>query len=99
VRFGHTQREPIPECGCDACDEAVDDCAQLLREIVNAVTSGEFGERIVHAADGSWHETWRATELGSRSGRTLVTAVEALALRQKLGSDDARWAPWPLRPV
>jgi hypothetical protein len=99
VRFGHTQREPIPECGCDACDETVDACAQLLRELVGAVTSGEFGERIVHTADGSWHETWRTTELGSRSGRDRVTSDKARLLSEKLGSDDARWAPWPLRPV
>lgn len=97
VGFGRKQREPIPECGCDACDETVDDCASLLREIVDAVTAGAFGERIVQAADGTWHETWRATELGSRSGRTRVTVERALLLRQELGSDDARWAPWPAR--
>lgn len=98
VRFGRTQREPIPECGCDACDETVDDCASLLREIIDAVTAGAFGERIIQAADGRWHERWRVTELGSRSNRTPVTAEKALLLRQELGSDDARWAPWPARP-
>lgn len=95
VGFGRTQRAHIPVCGCDACDETVEECASSLREIVEAVATGSFGERIVNDSDGSWHETWRATDTGSQSGRTPVTVEEARLLRQELGSDDARWAPWP----
>lgn len=95
VGFGLTIREPIPVCGCDACDETVEECEELLLDIVDAVATGSFGERIVRDSDGVWHQTWRSTKARSSSGRTLVTAEETDALREKLGSDDARWAPWP----
>jgi hypothetical protein len=92
VSFGRTKREPIPEYGYDACDETVEDCARLLRDVVSAVTAGSFGERIVYNHDGIWHETWRSTKIGSRSSRSRVTAEQARALREEPGSDDARWA-------
>lgn len=95
VSFGRTHREPIPVCGCDACDETVEECADLLSDIVETVITGSFGERIMHDSEGVWHQTWRSTNARSSSGRTRVTAEEALALSEKLGSDDARWAPWP----
>ena len=95
LSLGHTMREPIPECGCDACDETVEDCAELLDEIVEAVINGSFGERIVRDHDGVWHETWRSTEVGSRSNRSLLSAAAAQKLSGTLGSDDVRWAPWP----
>ena len=95
VSFGRTKREPIPECGCDACDETAEDCAELLNNIVHAVTTGSVGERIVRDHDGVWHETWRSSEVGSRSNRSRLSAVEAQKLSETLGSDDVRWAPWP----
>lgn len=97
VSFGHSHREPIPVCGCDACDETVEDCEELLRDLVETVITGSFGERIVYDSEGVWHQTWRSTKSRSSSGRTRVTAEEARALSEKLGSDDARWAPWPPR--
>jgi uncharacterized protein DUF6226 len=97
VRFGHTHREPIPECGCDACDETVEECEELLRDLVAAVVTGSFGEGIINDSDGWWRQTWRSTDAGSRSGRTRITAEQARALNVKLGSDDARWEPWPPR--
>lgn len=95
VGFGRTIREPVPVCGCDACDETVNDCAELLSDIVNAVITGSVGERVIHDSEGWWHQTWRKTNLGSRSNRSRVTAEQANALSEKLGSDDARSAPWP----
>lgn len=97
VRFGRTYREPIPVCGCDACDETVDDCVELLRDIVDAVITGSFGERIVRDSEGLWHQTWRSTTAGSQSGRSRLTAEAARKISEELGSADARWAPWPLR--
>lgn len=95
ISFGRTMREPIPVCGCDACDETLEECGEFLRDLVETVVTGSFGERIVHDSEGVWHQTWRSTNARSSSGRTRVTAEEARALREGLGSDNARWSPWP----
>jgi len=99
VGFGRTQQAPIPVYGCGACDETVEECAQSLRELVEAVTTGSFGERIVPADDGLWSELWRANESGSHSSRIRITADEVKVRRQKLGSDDARWTTWPAHRI
>ncbi|TFV95305.1 DUF6226 family protein [Leifsonia flava] len=44
VRFGSSAAVPFPFCGCDACDELVQDVVESLRDRVDAVVSGGFAE-------------------------------------------------------
>jgi hypothetical protein len=97
VRAGPRVRFVIPPCGCDACDETLDDAVRELHECMDAITSGRVGERIVRRDGAWWHQTWHRTETGSASGSTHLADDEVDALRQKLGSDDVTWEPWQLR--
>ena len=64
VWFGNWTDERYPQCGCDACDEQVDDLRDLLAVHVESVTSGAFTESLERSG-------WRAwTFLGS-SGRSM----------------------------
>lgn len=49
-RFGESARVVFPSCGCDACDEHVEDLVESIREHVEAVVSGGFAE----GADEWW---------------------------------------------
>ncbi len=91
--FGHGHVERIPDCGCDACDEDLDDCTGMLDEHVGAVTVGSFGERL----EGRWHVRWVRTEHGERSSRTLLSRPECAALKALLPRGGTVWVPWPVR--
>ncbi|WP_116051194.1 DUF6226 family protein [Amycolatopsis palatopharyngis] len=96
VRMGLTETLQLPACGCDACDETTEECAELLRERIDAVTEGTFGGRLVH--DGSWwHEHWYHTRDGGGSSRDRIDRVRLRALRAEMPGDEQRWAPWPQR--
>jgi hypothetical protein len=97
LRTGRDDLLPLPQCGCDACDETVEDVADRLYEYVHAVVNGAFGERILRGYDGWWHERWYQHAGGSQSGRTLLDDAEYRALDAALPSGEQRWAPWPLR--
>ncbi|MFB9308467.1 hypothetical protein BJY17_002066 [Agromyces hippuratus] len=61
IGCGEFTRLPSPFCGCDACDEHVDDSVASVREHVDAVVTGGFAE-----ASGGW-ASFR-TERGSSEG-------------------------------
>lgn len=44
VRFGQWHVERFPDCGCDGCDEQLDDVAEHLRRKVASVVAGDFAE-------------------------------------------------------
>jgi hypothetical protein len=46
VRLGHWYEEPIPGCGCDACDETAEQGQARLEWIAGTLTSGRFRESI-----------------------------------------------------
>jgi hypothetical protein len=41
---GHWVVKPIPACGCEACDETLDQQQRLLESMVDAPTSGRLTE-------------------------------------------------------
>lgn len=93
VRLGRTaDTAHLPMCGCDACDETVEECTEQLQRFVDAVTSGAFRERLVHDG-GWWHERWY--EAGRWANRSLVDDVAQLArLRAELPGGERTWRPW-----
>lgn len=87
----------LPYCGCDACDETVDWCTEQLRDRVEALTAGTFGERLVRE-HGWWHERWfRFAEGDSRDSQKIFDKDRIAALRAALPDGELRWAPWPAR--
>ena len=44
IRFGRSHTAPFPTCGCDACDEQVDDLRAELLNCTEAVTTGGYVE-------------------------------------------------------
>jgi hypothetical protein len=90
VRCGDVTDEVLPACGCDACDDLIQDLADELRFQVEAVVSGGFSE---------WHETagrghrFAVPDWGLRS--SFVPADDP-APATNFRHD---WAPWPARRV
>ncbi len=101
VRAGRTSSTPIPSCGCDACDETLDDGAVVLADHVEGIVTCGFTERVVRNR-GWWHELHDPGPHGSSSGRTLLHGVRVSELRILLPGPGISWAPWthraPVRP-
>ncbi len=54
IRLGKWNEEPFPDCGCDACNEDVDEEIAYMTELFESVVSGGFLEaiRIPRFGDG-----------------------------------------------
>ena len=90
LRAGRWTHASFPACGCDACDEQVDDAIERLEDFVGDVSSGRFGEELTDGPGRRELHTWRA-----RSSETAyLTPAEARA-HGVPGRHD--WAPWPQR--
>lgn len=96
VRMGDDCIAGLPACGCDACDETVERCAEQLHAYAEVCAGGNFGERIAHA-HGWWHERWYGFPVGVSWNRTPLDLPQRDALLQAFGGDEKRWAPWPQR--
>lgn len=96
LRYGGTELH-LPQCGCDACAETLDECAGQLREQLAAVTAGRCGERLVPRDGQWWHELWHHDAEGLLSAASGVVEGERLAeLRAELPTGERRWRPWPV---
>ncbi|WP_166521359.1 DUF6226 family protein [Modestobacter roseus] len=92
LRAGRWARASFPACGCDACDEQVDDAIESLVEFVGDVAGGRFGEELTAGPGPRELHTWRA---GS-SSTAYLTPAEASAHGEPGRFD---WAPWPEHPT
>lgn len=96
VRMGRDSETSLPGCGCDACDETVEDCTEQLRLLMEALTAGTFGERLVRE-HGWCHERWYRAEGAGWSGLTPARGRQLRALRAMLPDGELRWTPWHKR--
>lgn len=96
VRIGRDNTAPLPACGCDACDETVEECTKSLRALVTALTAGTFGERLIRE-HGWCHERWYQAGAAAWSERTPVSGRQLRALRVALPDGELLWMPWPKR--
>ena len=87
LRAGRWTQEAFPHCGCDACDEQVEDLVEELGDVVADVVAGRFGEELTA---GAVLRTWR---LGSSSSAFLDPAGARAAGHP--GRYD--WGAWPER--
>jgi hypothetical protein len=95
VRAGRWHTEPIPACGCDACDESLDDVLGRFEWLVAQVVAGRFREAV-----WAWRG-WKSVEIGDDRhgfGRSRVRIGRAAA-RALVAGGPARveWRPWSRR--
>jgi len=91
VRAGFAGSMGAPGCGCDACDEGLEESAEELERYVFAVVAGRYQERL----DGKWVtiETWDEQGSGRSEGSRNNYSKDVIAALRRHGT----WKPWPLR--
>jgi hypothetical protein len=96
VRLGNWFVEPIPSCGCDACDESAAEGQNRLERLVGALTSGRFSESIKL---GLWGDGWLSSEIPGSGGESRITRSRARALISLAGGRPRfDYAAWPRKP-
>jgi hypothetical protein len=97
LRLGRWFYEPLPECGCDDCDEDPGELVIDLHRLTAAHIEGGLWERVRRGLTCSWLET-RLIGPGLRTSRRApIDSAEARAARREGFAAAVRWAPWPRR--
>ena len=98
VRFGSWYKCSFPDCGCDACDETLEDQSERLRALVADVVEGRFRESIRLWADGNAWLEWEFWKVGGWSlSREAVDLDRAQQLLAQRGTDTVRFRAWSIR--
>jgi len=90
--------EPLPVCGCDACDDSAEALADDLEWRVFAVVEGGFAERVTRGLRTRVSHRFERSD-GYRGGEGLAAAgttrKKMSAARARLAPlDGGRWEPW-----
>lgn len=92
IRLGEWGVEPLPACGCDACDEKPNEVIDRMREVIESAVAGDYEERLIR---GWLRNGWLSfTGPGTRSGTRRLGPGEGRRLGQ---SASHKWPPWPRR--
>ncbi len=93
VRFGRWHMDAFPRCGCDACDEDVDDLVIELAERVEALVQGGLTE----SSSGTRLSTvtYRFMFVDGDGASGYERSGEPQQRRRPLEMD---WPAWRLRP-
>ncbi len=101
IRFGRWSTDLFPVCGCDACDESVEDEIERLTTMVDSVTTGGFREAVRCPALPFVGDGWLKSEFGApawqRSRQSILDRSRARRMaggRRRLELD---WKQWPRR--
>jgi hypothetical protein len=98
LRAGRWHSAAFPACGCDACNEQLDDDSRRLMWVLDAIVSGRFREAIERP---SREEAWVGAELWSEvsqaSERRRLTPGEADQLLAGRADATVQWSPWARR--
>ncbi|MFD5321628.1 DUF6226 family protein [Streptomyces sp. NPDC127098] len=88
-----------PGCGCDACDEGVEELVEELERVVLAVAAGRFQEEYRAGSDTPVRYRIGVAQDGDyRAGASSAEGVSPARLaegRRRLRVLPAGWAPWP----
>ncbi|MCD1267571.1 hypothetical protein B5M43_001725 [Microbacterium sp. MEC084] len=99
VHAGLLHDFPYPTCGCDACDETWQTCADELEWLVAAVTAGGYAETLTDGAHAElWHRLATTDRRGSGGGPAGLDRDVLDAARPALERLPGGWAAWPRRP-
>lgn len=101
VHAGLLHDFPVPQCGCDACDETADSAAGELEAIVLAVVAGHYAE--AYRSDEDLGISYSLGPADShRSGRRAPSTLDGLkrlqSARDRLDQLPGGWQPWTERP-
>jgi hypothetical protein len=97
MRLGRWFVEPIPVCGCDACDETLDEGRRRMESFIDDLVSGRVRESVERPAIGP---SWLVTDIGGSRERSRVTRAQAKAMIASAGGRRSfDYAPWPGRAV
>jgi hypothetical protein len=90
LRAGRWAEEAFPSCGCDACDEELDDVAELMAEFTADVVAGRLEEELRGGLLGGLLSVRRPRSSGNRS-------LPRARVRELGPPGRHEWAPWPVR--
>ncbi|MFQ1003812.1 DUF6226 family protein [Modestobacter sp. SSW1-42] len=90
LRAGRWTDASFPRCGCDACDEQVDELIEELVAFAGDVTGGRFGEQLTAGPGPRELTTWRPGAINT----AYLTPAEAGAHGEP---GRHAWGPWPQR--
>ena len=94
LRCGRWRLDAFPSCGCDACDETLDDQTERFHGVIDDVIAGRFSEAVRIPLLG---DAWLEWSFGpSRGGRARIDRKRARQLVASAASSVA-WKPWPTR--
>ena len=93
LRFGRWHTPSHPVCGCDACDEQVDELLEQLHDDVDAVVHGRFTEELTRGPGPVLRHTVTSGD-GHSSSEGHLDRARARTLGPP-GRHD--WRPWPRR--
>ena len=97
VRSGRSRQVHVPSCGCDACDETVEDCTAQLREHLTDIAEYGFSERLVFE-DGYWWQEGRQPGPGGESwGRGRLSGEQVPRQRALIPEGGYTCLPWTQR--
>ena len=88
----------FPDCGCVACDESWEGCADGFERTVQMIVAGGYSEYVV--SDRRLGVGYRLAGLGgmrSGSGRGADFPTERLGAARARLAELEMWAPWPER--
>ena len=95
VRLGRWFVEPIPTCGCDACDETAEEGHRRLESFIDDLVSGRVRESVQLPLVGA---AWLTTDIGGSGERARLTRTKAKALiAETSGRRSFDYAAWPRR--
>jgi hypothetical protein len=88
VRLGRWHLPAFPHCGCDACDEQLDQLVAELRDQVQGLVDGKFSETLT--------PDWKLMHdyVGRSRGWTRLTPEQAAELGEPAHLE---WGLWPKR--
>ena len=97
LEAGALAKYSFPSCGCDACDESVEDLAEDLEQTVFAVVSGRLIERV---GPGKAYIELTRNDGGASSSESPIEWRDRRRMRRIGREIPDRWLPWlPKRSV
>lgn len=99
LELGARYQWRFPFCGCDACDDSVDELLDDLEEQIATVAAGHFTEILDESGSGLLTHRFDSDGIAGREISDGVEEIspERLARARAMLPDDGVWAPWPVR--
>jgi Family of unknown function (DUF6226) len=94
VRCGRWFLNAFPSCGCDACDEGLEDESRRFGELIENVVAGRFSEAVKIPVLGAARLQWAFAAAGN--GWQRIDRKRARALVGE-GPTSFTWKPWSKR--